>query len=413
MKKRMYGLLCILLLLTAGCNSTKAIETAKTQIPQTTEISTKESTKPEVTPVPETESDTKPKMESLSLVMVGDVLLHTPVSDSGKQEDGSYNYDHLFRHVKDRIQGADIAMVNQEVILGGRELGLSGYPSFNGAYEVGDALVNSGFDVVCHATNHALDKGEKGVRNCLDFWKTKYPRIQVTGINCDQNAQDNQIAVIEKNHIKIAVLNYTYGTNGINPPPEAPYLVNYMNREKIKRDVELAGTQADFIVICPHWGIEYQHQPSKEQKELAQYFADLGVDLVIGTHPHVIEPVEWVKGQGGNHTLVYYSLGNFVNATSGTGDGVADRMLGEMAEVTITKGEDENVGITGYDAVPIVSHLKSGIGGITVYPLTDYTKELASENEIMNQDSHFSLDYLNALWEDMKVTENETDFTEF
>lgn len=333
----------------------------------------------------------------ITLVMVGDILLHTPVSESGKMPDGSYQYDHLFTHVKEIVANADIAIANEEVILGGSELGLSGYPCFNGAYEVGDALGNSGFDVILHATNHALDKGEKGIRNCMNFWKTSHPDILVTGINDSMEKQQNQIPIIERNHIKIAILNYTYGTNGIEMPKDAPYLVNLIDREKIGEDVEKAKQQADFIIVCPHWGIEYQHAESKEQEELAKYLADIGVNLVIGTHPHVIQPMKWVEGKNGNKMLVYYSLGNFVNATSGTGDGVADRMLGEIATVTIVQKEEE-ICIDSYGAIPIVSHLKSGIQGITVYPLDEYTEELEVENEISKQDSSFSIEYLQDIW---------------
>ena len=350
----------------------------------------------------ETESTQQEEMnESITLVMVGDVLLHTPVSESGKLEDGTYDYDHLFTHVKDEIEIADIAMVNQEVILGGTELGLSGYPCFNGAYEVGDSLVNNGFDVILHATNHTLDKGEKGVRNCLHFWKTNYPDIKVAGINENQEEQDSRITVIEKKGIKVAILNYTYGTNGIEVPQDAPYLVNYIDKDKIRKDIERAKTMADFIVVCPHWGIEYQHAPSEGQENLAQYLADLGVNLVIGTHPHVIEPVEWITGENGNQMLVYYSLGNFVNATSGTGEGVADRMLGAMAYVTLEKKENGDVTIISHKAIPHVSHLKSGIQGITVYPLEEYTPDLESQNEIITQDSHFSIEYITNVWNDV------------
>lgn len=336
--------------------------------------------------------------KSVELIMVGDILLHTPIHESGKLEDGTYDYNHLFVNVKEEIEGADIAIVNQEVILGGTELGLTGYPSFNGAYEVGDALVSSGFDVILHATNHTLDKGEKGVRNCLSFWKDTYPEIYVAGINESSESQKQDIVIVEEKGIKIAILNYTYGTNGIALPDKAPYIVNLLDETLIKSQVELAKKQADFIIVCPHWGTEYRHEPDNSQKKWVQFFADLGVDLVLGTHPHVIEPVEWVVGEGGKETLVYYSLGNFVNATSGTGDGVADRMLGAMASVKIKRDDSGKVVIDSYDALPIVAHLKSGIGGITVYHLSDYTSELEQENEITAQDSNFSIDYLKDVW---------------
>ncbi len=123
------------------------------------------------------------QIQSVNIKMVGDVLLHTPVSDSGKMDDGTYNYDHLFANVKSDIESAYIAIANQEVILGGRDLGLSGNPAFNGAFEVGDSLVNSGFDVILHATNHALDKGKQGIINCINYWRTNHPEISFLGIN--------------------------------------------------------------------------------------------------------------------------------------------------------------------------------------------------------------------------------------
>ncbi len=339
---------------------------------------------------------------TLELIMVGDVLLHTPVIDSGRLPDDTYNYDHLFSHVKERIEQADVAIVNQEVILGGTELGLSGYPCFNGPHEVADALADSGFDVVLHATNHALDQGEKGVRSCLTYWQDTYPQIQIAGIYESEEAQDNRIAFIEKNGIKVAILNYTYGTNGISIPDAAPYLVNLLDREQIERDVNKAKKMADFVVVCPHWGTEYRHTPDDNQRKWAVFFADMGVDLVIGTHPHVIEPVHWVEGAGGHRTLVYYSLGNFVNATSGQGAGVADRMLGAMADVVLRRNSENEIIIDSFEAHPLISHLESDVQKITVYPMEDYTPELEERNEIIRQDASFSLSYLGQIWDDMR-----------
>lgn len=328
----------------------------------------------------------------VTIAMVGDVLLHTPVSDSGLMENGSYDYNHLFANVKNEIASADLALVNQEVILGGTELGLSGYPAFNGAYEVGDAIVNAGFDVVLHATNHALDKGKRGITNCMNYWSVSHPDIGVVGINMNSE-QQNTIYIKEVNGIRIAVLNYTYGTNGIPMPSDMPYAVNLLDREKIAQDVRIAKENADFVIVCPHWGTEYTHVENSEQMNYAMYFAELGVDLVIGTHPHVIQPVKWIESSNGNRTLVYYSLGNFINATSEYGRGVADRMVGAMANVTIEKASDGKTGITEYSVTPLVTQMLSGTGRITTYKLSDYSQELASQNEIVDRDSAFSYDY--------------------
>lgn len=332
----------------------------------------------------------------ISLVMVGDVLLHTPVSDSGLMEDGSYNYSHLFKNVKNDIESADIALVNQEVILGGAELGLSGYPAFNGAYEVGDAIVEAGFDVVLHATNHALDKGRKGILNCINYWKNSHPDIGVIGINESQEEQNN-IYIKEINGIRIAILNYTYGTNGIALPSDMPYCVNLLDEDKIAKDMEIAKQSSDFIVVCPHWGTEYTHDETNEQKKWAEYFAELGANLIIGTHPHVIEPVKWVESSNGNRALVYYSIGNFINATSDYGRGVADRMIGAMANVMIARDADGNIYIKDYSAIPLVTQMLSGKGQITTYKLSDYSEELAAQNEIIGRDSVFSLQYCKEL----------------
>ncbi len=332
----------------------------------------------------------------ISLVMVGDVLLHTPVSDSGLMEDGSYNYSHLFKNVKNDIESADIALVNQEVILGGAELGLSGYPAFNGAYEVGDAIVEAGFDVVLHATNHALDKGRKGILNCINYWKNSHPDIGVIGINESQEEQNN-IYIKEINGIRIAILNYTYGTNGIALPSDMPYCVNLLDEDKIAKDMEIAKQSSDFIVVCPHWGTEYTHDETNEQKKWAEYFTELGANLIIGTHPHVIEPVKWVESSNGNRALVYYSIGNFINATSDYGRGVADRMIGAMANVIIARDADGNIYIKDYSAIPLVTQMLSGKCQITTYKLSAYSEELAAQNEIIGRDSVFSLQYCKKL----------------
>lgn len=329
----------------------------------------------------------------ISIIMVGDILLHTPVAESGMQEDGSYNYDAIFENVKEEITAADLAIVNQEVIIGGEELGVSGYPCFNAPYELGDALVTAGFDVVLHATNHTLDKGRKGVNNCLSFWENNYPDIAVLGINESREAQDDDIYVYEHEGIRIAILNYTYGTNGIAMPSDMPYAVNLLDEKKVAEDIRNAKEQADLVIVCPHWGTEYKLTPSTEQKRWTDIFLENGVDLVIGTHPHVIESIEWVSDDNGNEMLVYYSLGNFVNWTASSGEGIANRMVGGMAEVTIGRNADGEAYISDYGVEPLVCHLSEGENGVTTYLLSDYTQQMAAENMIILQDSDFSKEY--------------------
>lgn len=357
----------------------------------------------------ELEEETEAVQREYKIVMVGDVLLHTPVEESCKQEDGSYDYDTLFVHTKDEILAADLALVNQEVIIGGAELGISGYPNFNADFSLCDSLVRAGFDVICHATNHALDKGRVGLVNCARHWKEQYPQITILGIHDTADTSTSCGAdptIIELPDMSIAVLNYTYGTNGIPLPEDMPYAVDLLDEKQVAADIRRAGELADFTIVCPHWGTEYQLTPDALQEKWAKIFVENGADLVLGTHPHVIEPIEWVADEeSGHEMLVYYSLGNFVNWTSGTGEGVANRMVGGMAEVTITKGDSGEVKITDYGVHPVVSHVTSGSGGVTTYFLEDYSEELEGENEIVFQDSDFSREYCidlcNSVWGDL------------
>lgn len=335
---------------------------------------------------------------TIQIVMVGDMLMHGRVMESGLKEDGTYNFDHLFINVKDTIENADLALVNQETILGGTELGLSGYPAFNSPYELGDSLVDAGFDVILHATNHTLDKGKTGVQNCMNFWDTNYPDIAYLGINKSQEEQDTDIYIYEQDGIRIAILNYTYGTNGIPTPSDMPYIVNYLDEDKIIQDLKFAEENSDFTIVCPHWGTEYVLSATDSQKKWATIFMENGADLVIGTHPHVIEPIEMLTDENDNEMLVYYSIGNFVNGTSGTGEGTTNRMVGGIADITISLDENDEAYIEKYDVIPIVCHIDEKTE-YTVYYLSDYTEELAKENHIISQDPSFSLEECNNLIE--------------
>lgn len=337
----------------------------------------------------------------ISIIMVGDILLHTPIENYSLQSDGSYDFSTIFEHTKDLISEADIAIVNEEVIIGGEELGISGYPAFNAPYEVSDALVDAGFDVVCHATNHALDKGKKGILNCLNHWQEAYPDIAILGIH-DSAKDQSKIYYCEQNGIKIAILNFTYGTNGIALPADMPFAVDLLEQEKIRPLLQEARENADYVIVCPHWGTEYRLSPDDSQKKWTKFFLENQVDLVLGTHPHVIEPIDLLTDEAtGHEMLVYYSLGNYVNWTSGTGSGVSNRMVGGMATVTIKKSETDIVSLFDYDIIPLVCHVTEETNGITVYPLSEYSEELAMENKIISQAPDFSYQYCNDLCDEI------------
>lgn len=413
-KKIIFCVCCIgNIFLLFGCAKTETASADNTvteeSVINTTETITVEM--PETVQVPSEQlADPPPEYK---IIMVGDILLHTPVEESCLQPDGSYDYDSLFSHTKEEIAAADLALVNQEVIIGGADLGITGYPSFNADFSLCDSLAGAGFDIICHATNHVMDKGRKGLINCAKYWRENYPQITVLGIHDTADTSTScgaEPVILDLPDMKIAVLNYTYGTNGIQLPDDMPYAVDLLNEEQVAADIQRAEELADFTIVCPHWGTEYRLTSDASQEKWTKIFVENGADLVLGTHPHVIEPIEWVTDEESDHEmLVYYSLGNFVNWTSGTGEGVANRMVGGMAEVTITKNDNGEVEIADYGVKPIISHVTSGPEGVTTYFLEDYPEELAEENEIVSQDPEFSREYCvnlcDSVWGDLWKTE--------
>ena len=214
------------------------------------------------------------------------------------------------------------------------------------------------------------------------------------------------MAFMKQNDITVAILNYTYGTNGIPLPADMPFAVDMLEKESVIADIQEAEANADFTIVCPHWGTEYQLTPSSYQEDWTQIFLENGVDLVLGTHPHVIEPIEMLtNADTGEEMLVYYSLGNFVNWTSSNGEGIANRMVGGMATVTLEKTSNGEVLIADYGVKAVVCHLSEGTGGVSAYLLSEYPSELACTNAIIAQDANFSREYCvdlcNKVWGDV------------
>ena len=312
----------------------------------------------------------------VSLVAVGDNLIHDTLIESGKQSDGTYNYDSFYTEIKPYIEPADIAIINQETILGGTVREYSGYPMFNSPQEIGDAAVNAGFDVFTCATNHAMDVFSAGIFSELDYFDNKQPQVIHLGLNRTEEDY-NKITYYEKNNIKFAFLNYTYGTNGISLPDDKPWIVNLLDKEKVTKDITEARQNADVVIVFPHWGEEYNTGTVSEQEDYVKLFSELGVDIVIGTHPHVIEPVKWVTNETtGKKMLVYYSLGNFISHQR-----QLETLIGGMAEITVKK-ENGTVSITNAKMAPVVTWYSQP--GSTykykVYRLKDYTSDMASSH---------------------------------
>lgn len=332
------------------------------------------------TPTAETTSETTTEattesVSTVTLVAVGDNLIHNTLISAGEQEDGTLDYSSFYANIKSDISAADIAVINQETILGGSEFEYTGYPTFNSPWEIGIAAIEAGFDIFTCATNHSLDKGYAGIeQECLFF--DEHPEVVHVGTN-DSEEDYNSIVYYEKNGIRFAILNYTYGTNGISIPESTPWCVNMMDEDKITSDVTTARENADVVIVFPHWGTEYSTTVSEYQLEYVQLFSDLGVDIVIGTHPHVLQPVEWVENETtGKKMLVYYSLGNFISHQTGL-----SQLCGGMAKITIEK-EDGEITITSASLVPVVSwYTNTGSGyEFSVYKLSDYTEALGESH---------------------------------
>ena len=278
----------------------------------------------------------KEKDYSLKLFMVGDALIHSGVYMDAEKPDGTYDFKPMLANLKPIISKYDLAYYNQETILGGKELGYSSYPMFNSPDEVGDAFIDAGFDLVSLATNHTMDKREIGVLNSVKYWKSK--KNVVTSGQWDSWDERNKVRIYEKNNIKYAFFSYTTWTNGLNPPVGKEYLTNIYSDEKAKEDIEKVRDKVDVVLVAMHWGTEYSLGVSYDQEKIANYLSELGVDVIIGAHPHVVEPVEFIND---GKTFVIYSLGNFISDQDGT-----ERLTGLMSEITIKKHIDEEDNVT-------------------------------------------------------------------
>ena len=342
-------------------------------------------------------------IETVELVAVGDNLIHEGLYKTGMNSSGEWNYDHVYANVAEEIQAADLAIINQETIFINDRNKISAYPMFGSPPEIGDSLVTTGFDVVLHASNHTVDKGKEGVWDTINFWKEKHPEITVLGINESPEDQET-VDVVECNGIRFAMLNYTYGLNGLSMPADQPYLVNLLDKEKMTADIAKAKEISDMVVVFLHVGNEYVYQPSEASKQWVDFLLEQGVDIAINAHPHVLEPYTMLTREDGHQMLVYYSVGNFAS----TQDRVP-RLLGGMAKVTIEKRiheEGTDFTIKDYSLKPLVCHWNYRTMEFGVYWLEDYTDEMAAKHGIHRaSDEDFSVQILKDLYEQIINTE--------
>lgn len=275
--------------------------------------------------------EVKETKKTMSIIMVGDALIHDSIYNDAFIGNNQYDFKKMFVDIEPLIKDYDLKYYNQETIIGGKELGLSNYPLFNSPDEIGSDLVSIGFNMVSLANNHSLDKGERGLNYSINFWNNQ-DGVVIAGSYASWEDRDN-IKIHEMNGIKYAFLSYTVSTNGLRLPEGKEYLVNVYSDELAKKDIESVRDKVDVVIVAMHWGNEYTHTPTYEQKRMAKYLSDLGVNLIIGCHPHVIQPIDYV-----GDTLVIYSLGNFISSQRSLG---LAKIIGLMVGVDIVVDQEK------------------------------------------------------------------------
>ncbi len=386
--KRLFCAALALCMFCCGCAASSGKEEPpQLQDPQPAPVEQPELPAEPVLPEPLPEPEPEPEPVTLRLTAVGDDLLHNTLSMDSEQTDGSYCFDPLYEHIADIIAGSDIAFINQEVMLTGQ---VSAYPNLAAPAEVADALIKVGFNVINLATNHSLDKGVKGLEACLENVHARPFEGILGAFRTEEEAA--QLCILEKQGVRFGFLSYTYGLNGYRLPAGEEYKIALIDEDKMQQDLAAIRPQCDYLVVSMHWGNEYQHKPNQYQEQLAQLLCDGGADLIIGTHPHVLQPVEWIESDTGHRALCAYSLGNFIS-----GQHKRPTMLGGILDLRLKFDPDGTLLETvSAGVIPTVTYYGSK-GGYTVYPLEDFTEEQAAAHGVKKYEKPLTLEYLNEL----------------
>ncbi len=341
------------------------------------------------------ESSTEPQKPPFEPITVrlraaGDNLIHSSIYNQARQRAGGNGYDfgYAYENIAGLIKGCDVATINQETVIA-PIYEPSDYPLFNSPVELQQEMLDLGFTVFNQANNHVLDKGEKGLLSALKQWKT-HPEALITGVY-ENEADYENIRVKEVQGLKFAFVGMTEMTNGLSLPEGSKVVILYTGEEeKIKARIEKARSLADVVVVNVHWGQEYIHTPNSGQLELAQKMADWGADLIVGHHPHVLQPIRWLDASDGRRVLCAYSLGNFISAQD-----KGARMIGGILDVTFTKETAESRPvISSAGLIPVITQYEGGFRNIRLYPWSDYTPELAATHGVRRYDAGFSYDFI-------------------
>ncbi len=329
-----------------------------------------------------TEAETEPMADStVSFLAVGDNLVQKRVYESAANhaENGeSYNFSYCYQNVADRVAAADVAFINQETIIANDQYEISGSNyNFNSPTELGDALVDMGFDVINMANNHLLDKGSGGMSATLDYWDKKAAEadnLVVIGAYRDyQDMYDYRISEI--NGITIGYLAYTEHVNGYSLPADSEMEIPLIDETLMEEQITELSGMVDVVIVSAHWGDEDTFTVRDSVKELAADMVEWGADVIIGTHSHTLQSMEYITRSDGTQGFVFYSLGNFISAQTDSFN-----MIGGMAEFNIVKsGATGAVSIEEVQVTPVITQYDDGsLSNLRIYPYYMYTDELVA-----------------------------------
>ncbi|MDO4799231.1 MAG: CapA family protein [Bacillota bacterium] len=401
-------LLIVSMLLLGACTGTGASTSTPTEQASDASVAgttaagqAPDTTSPETTAAGTTAPETTapPERHKVRFVGLGDNLIHPNLyafadAAHGVEGDGKYDFTVFFEQIRPLLEEADLRFINQETISGGDELGLSGYPTFNSPRDLIYQLESLGFNFINLANNHSLDMGVRGIYHALYHWN----RTDVTTAGIYADAEDREtIRVREVNGIRFALLSYTSHTNGI--PADEPWRVGYMVEEEVRRDVARAKELADFVIVSAHWGWDDIFTIDDFQRNFAEIFADSGVDMVVGTGPHLLQHIEWIDRPDGSRMLCAFSLGNYASGMIGP----FNELSGLLQATFVVEGERKS--IEEVQMIPLVMHKEVADDKMGVYLLSEYTAEMAEKSAVNHYRGGLNLPYFRQILEEQIAPE--------
>lgn len=359
----------------------------------------------EITAEPTTEPPQEDKR--IHIVAAGDNLVQTAVyrEASYHATDGTYDFLPLYENVRGIIQSGDISILNQETLICNDQYEISGSNfNFNSPSQLGDDMIDLGFNVFTLANNHVLDKGTDGLEACLDYWDSRcqmHDDIVVCGAYRNENDMQN-IRVKTVDGVTFAFLAYTEHLNGYSIPADSPLRVVLTSEtDVIESQIKQAKQIADVVIVAAHWGVEDVHTVSQDRMDLAQKMVEWGADVIIGHHPHTAETMEWKTRSDGTRGFVFYSLGNFISAQTDNFN-----LVGEIADFDVViDGETNAVTLDDVGVIPVINHYDDGsFSNMRLYPYNMYTAELADSHGVpyapAGTAKNFGMDVINRIIEE-------------